>query len=260
MNIAIVDDEKYAANNLEKMLRDINPQSNIQSFGTASAVLKYLKQNRTDVAFLDIEMPDISGLLLAKIAKDIQPSINIIFVTGHSKYALEAHGLYVSGFLLKPVSAIMLTDALAHLRVPPKNTEPRIRVQTFGNFDIFVDGEILVFPRAKSKELLAYLVDRRGGSATMAEIAAVLWEDKPCSRSVQSQVRNMIYYMMQVLKKAGAGHIIIKNRNNVSVDCTQFDCDYYDFLKGNTNNYQGEYMKNYSWAEMTVGLLWNRSS
>ena len=51
---------------------------------------------------------------------------------------------------------------------------PRVCVQTFGNFDLKVDGKTVLFGRSKAKELLAYLVDRQGSSITRAEVATIM--------------------------------------------------------------------------------------
>lgn len=73
-----------------------------------------------DVAFLDIEMPGMSGIELAKKLKDIKPYLNIIFVTAYTDYALEVHSLYVSGYLLKPIKKEDVVTALDNLRNPIK--------------------------------------------------------------------------------------------------------------------------------------------
>ena len=67
---------------------------------------------------LDIEMPGMSGLALAKSLSARFPLINIIFVTGYAEYAYESYQLYASAFLAKPVSRKALRSALLHLRHP----------------------------------------------------------------------------------------------------------------------------------------------
>ena len=134
----------------------------------------------------------------------------------------------------------------------------RVRFQCFGNFEAFVDNKPLVFKRAKTKELLAYLVDRMGASATMGELMAVIWEDGPDTSSRQSNLRNLIADMKNVLSDAGVDNIIIKNRNSIAIDSGLVDCDYYDFLRHipyAVNSYHGEYMMQYSWAEITTAAL-----
>lgn len=78
-----------------------------------------------------------------------------------------------------------------------------IKIQCFGNFEIFVGGRPLSFKRSKSKELLAYLVDRNGATCTNGEMLAVLWEDKPDTASLHSHLRNLIFDLSHTLEDAG---------------------------------------------------------
>lgn len=136
--------------------------------------------------------------------------------------------------------------------------QDEITVQTFGHFQVFVGTEPVRFKRSKSKELLAYLIDRRGAGVTNAEIASILYEDKEYNRSVKNQVQTVITQMMEALRNHGAEGIIIKQWNSISVDISKIKCDYYDFLqreKRKDVNFTGEYMVNYSWAEYTNGYL-----
>jgi len=121
-----------------------------------------------------------------------------------------------------------------------------------------VDGTPLKFISARSKELFAYLVDRRGTSATPVEIAAVLWEDKPYDKSLRNQIQAAISEMMKTFKEHNLGDMINKSWNQIAVDKEKIKCDYYemlDMIPAAVNAYCGEYMANYSWAEMTAAAL-----
>ena len=134
----------------------------------------------------------------------------------------------------------------------------RIRAQTFGNFEIFVDDKPLHFSLSKTKELLAYLVDRRGAAVNTGELCAILWEQRPDSLSVRSHLRTLISDLSRTLSLAGTGDILIKRRNSFAVDCEKLDCDLYGFLRQEPdaiNTYMGQYMMQYTWAEMTLGEL-----
>lgn len=261
MKIIIVDDEQPAVKTLMKILDKICPESEVTGFNSPSKALEFLEKNSADIAFLDIEMFGLNGIELAKRIKDKCKRINIIFVTGYSEYALDAVSLRASGYLMKPVTEQDVREELENLRNPiEKNiiNSNRIRVQTFGNFDIFVDNEPLTFRRAKSKEILAYLVDKKGTGVTNAELAAILFEEKEYDRSLQKQMQVYISDLMKVLKEAGASDVVIKKYNSLSVNIDTFQCDYYDFLKMDVyaiNSYMGEYMINYSWSEFTTGML-----
>ena len=140
-------------------------------------------------------------------------------------------------------------------RDSPSTLVKDIRIQTFGNFGVFVDNTLLRFEREKAKELMAYLVDRRGSPVTTAQIATVLWEET-YDRKLKNQTTAVISSLRSTLKAAGIESVLIKTWNNLSLDITKVKCDAYDFEKGDVlaiNSFHGEYMVNYSWAEFTTG-------
>lgn len=263
MKIIAVDDERLALDNLVKLIKKVEKTSEIISFNRSADALDYLSQNMVDIAFLDIEMGELNGIALAKKCKDLCPSVNIIFVTGYSQYMTEAFRLHVSGYLLKPVRENDLRMEIDNLRFPVSCAPThRVRVQTFGHFEVFVDGRLLDLPRAKSKECLAYLIDRKGARITVSEIASVLWEDKPDDSSTHNNAHQVIFTLMRALKDAGIEDIIIKSRRELAVDTSKIDCDYYRAISGDMsrmNTFTGEYMTNYSWAEFTLGELVNKN-
>lgn len=260
MKIIVVDDEELALKYLKKKIKKIKPESEIIAFCNPNEAYQYMKNNNVHIAFLDIEMYGISGIELAKKLKELHKDICIIFVTGFSQYAVEAFEIHASGYLLKPPTeeAIKRELDFACKSLNIIDNDVHIRIQTFGGFEVFVDGVQVQFNRAKSKELLAYLVDRKGAGATTAELAAVLWEDREYDRATKNYFQTIVVDMISSLKNVNADKIILKKRNNISVDINKFECDYYNFLKGDIraiNTYKGDYMIAYSWAELTMGLL-----
>ena len=259
MKIIAVDDEKLALDTLVDSIEKAVPDASITGFRKPEDALTYVRENDCEIAFLDIKMRGMTGLELAKRLKDIRGEINIIFVTGYSEYSLDAFRLYASDYLLKPATPDAVKQAMEHLRTPVKPIHTkRVRIQCFGNFEVYVDNKPLIFGRAKSKELLAYLVDRMGASVTMGELIAIMWEDGADTSSRQSNLRNLIADLKNVLSDVEVGNIILKSRNSIAVNCEMVDCDYYDFLRHipyAVNAYHGEYMMQYSWAEITTAAL-----
>lgn len=261
MRIFAVDDEPLQLKLLSRAIREAEPDAELCGFGCAADLLAALAGGAPpDVAFLDIELPDMGGLELACHIKKRAPRANIVFVTGYSQYAQEAFALRPSGYVMKPASREKIRTELDNLREPPGRTAPdkRIRVQCFGNFEVFVDGLPVDFSRAKSKELLAYLIDRRGAKCTADRLADILWDDGVYNRSRQKQISAFRGDMLKSLKAAGAASMIIGARDDMVVDPKNFDCDYYQALAGDTvaiNSFTGEYMVNYSWAELTTAAL-----
>ncbi|MEE1200063.1 MAG: response regulator [Christensenellales bacterium] len=259
MIIIIVDDEVHALEELEDTVLGAVAEAEVHLFRKAEDALAFAQTARIDVAFLDIEMRGMNGLQLAKALKDIYGQTNIIFVTSYSEYAVQAFALHPSGYLLKPVGEKELLRELENLRFPIEvQEEKRLRLHCFGNFDAYVGNEQIHFGRSKTKEILAYLTDRQGSSCTMGELIAVLWENKPVNASMRSNLRGLIYDLKHTLQNAGVSDAICKKRNELALVTKKVECDYYEFLKGNpaaVNLYRGEYMAQYSWAEMTTGAL-----
>jgi len=265
MNILIVDDERLPLENLKRTVEKVLPEAEITAFMKPREALEYATSDQTagfakpELAFLDIEMGSISGLQLAKKLKEIYGQINIIFTTGYSKYALDAHSLYASGYLMKPISAKAVEEVVQNLRYPVKFYEKyKIQVQTFGNFEVFSNGKPLKFTRLKAKELFAYLIMKKGALCTNSEVIAIIWEERLNTEAVQNQYRHLVLDLSKVLMSAGASDILVKQRGSLAVLPEKISCDLYDFLAGDTNaasSYTGEFMAQYSWAEFTNAYL-----
>lgn len=261
MKYLLVDDEMLVLRDMFRMLREVLPENaEIFCADNHADALEYVKQNEIYVAFLDIDMPEMTGLQLAKCLKDIQPEINIVFVTAYSEYMGEAWDMYVSGYLLKPVQKRAIEKALENLRYPISYEEDKLTVQCFGNFECFYRGKIVKFPREKCKEFIACLVDRRGAGVGTNELREALFEETVDTASKKSYIRTLASDIRKTLKDCNLPEVLMHERDCYYVNLSKVDCDYYRYLKGEVaviNSYHGEYMKQYSWAEMTVGSLQN---
>ena len=254
MRILCVDDEELMLQMLEMAIREAKPDADIHAFEKQSQLLEDAKANGCDIAFLDIHMRGMNGVELAKALKEVNPKMNIIFVTGFSEYAGDAMKLHASGYIMKPVTKEKIETELADLRFPlvPK-TNALLKVRCFGNFDVFLpDGSPLKFERSRAKEIFAYLVHRCGSGCSTKEIAAALFEDEPYDKNQQSYLQTLISAMNKSLKKAGVDKVINKSYNSLSVNVDLLDCDYYRFKEldaGAVNAYECEYMNQYYWAD-----------
>lgn len=257
MNFLVVDDEPLVLQDLGDMLQKVRPESAIHSFTSAREALSFAKEESIDVAFLDIELGYTSGIVLAKQLKELQSGIHIIFVTSHEKYAVDAFAIHATGYLLKPVEPEALKRELTFLYGEYRRTK-NVFIQTFGGFDVFVDGKTILFKRSKAKELLAYLVDRKGCGVTTKEACAILFEDAPYNKAQKNYFQTIVAELKSTLKQADVQDILQKSRNNLAVNLGAFDCDYYRFIQGDVaaiNQYRGDYLMSYSWAEFSIGAF-----
>ena len=110
MNVLIVEDEKIAANNLEKMLRQIDININVQNIiDSIEETVKWLSNNTVDLIFLDIHLAD--GLCF-KIFEQIKIITPIIFTTAYDQYAIRAFKVNSIDYLLKPIEIQQLKQSL----------------------------------------------------------------------------------------------------------------------------------------------------
>ena len=275
MRIYVLDDEPIALKGTIKTIKEVVPESEIKGFGRAGDVFKHVAENKDfpDVVFSDIEMPGMSGLEFAVRFKQICPEANIIFVTAYSQYALEAFRLHVHGYILKPITSERVKEELDHVLTNSVNRVGEskdniadssrkdsglLRVQCFGYFEVFWRGQPLMFGRRQTKELFAYLVDRKGSACTAEEIATALWEDEINMKNLKARIRILISDLRQTLKQIGQEDLVIRRSGQIAIRRDAIDCDYYKLLDGDVdavNAFHGEYMLQYSWAEMTAGQL-----
>ena len=104
MRILCVDDEEMMLQMLEMSVREARPEAEVIGYEDADDLLADAEKNSCDIAFLDIHMRGMNGVEVAKRLKQINPKMNIIFVTGFSEYTGEAMKLHASGYIMKPVT------------------------------------------------------------------------------------------------------------------------------------------------------------
>ena len=258
MIVIAVDDERFALENLVESIEQASSGAQVHRFRYPEDARDFAKENHVDVAFLDVEMIGMNGVELAEQLKLYHPDINIIFSTGYGHYRDAAFDLHASGYLTKPITAEKVKKELDNLRRPIRNVK-RIRIRAFGNFEVYLDGKPISFKYRKTKEMLAYLVDRKGALCTNGEIMAVLFED---DYGHEAYFRSLRKDLTDILETAGCGEVLTQQRGGIGILPELVDCDYFNWCSGKRsgdNAFHGEYMTQYSWGESTNALLINRN-
>lgn len=251
MNILVVDDERIVLGAETSVIKRTLPKANVHSFQKTSEAVQFANDNRVDIAFLDINIKGLTGLKLAEKLQEYNPKINIIFCTGYSEYALEAHDLYCSAYLMKPITDEKLKRALVNLRYPISEKIEGLRVQCFGNFEVYKDGEPIKFKHKRTKEIFAYLVDRCGATVSTKELLTVMYGED----NQESFVRNMRADLINTFSEYGISDALVRSGRDIGINMEKIECDYYEFLDGHRNLFRGEYMSQYSFGETTLGML-----
>lgn len=257
MKIIAIDDEKIALQGLLASIKKAAPDAETYGFRYTGEAIAHMENDPCDVAFLDIEMKGMNGVEVAERLLSINPNVNIIFATGFGSYREAAFDLHASGYLIKPITEEAVKRELDNLRRPLTSTK-RLQFHTFGNFEVLYNNNPLRFKYQKTKEMLAYLVDRKGAMCSTDEIIAVLW-DEDDHKSYYQRIRADL---LSTLASVGCESMILQQKGMLGLAVKEVDCDYYDYLDGKITLkklYHGEYMAQYSFAEITNAELFTKS-
>jgi two-component system response regulator AlgR len=133
LRVFIADDEVLARGRLKELLADIRgelPSAVVGEAASGLEVLDRLRGSRAQVLLLDIQMPGMGGIELARHLCALEDAPAIIFVTAHDRHAVEAFELNALDYLMKPVRAERLAAALKKaLAAPPAERERNVRIE-----------------------------------------------------------------------------------------------------------------------------------
>ena len=233
------------------------------AFQRPEEAILYMKNRRVDLAVIDTELKEMDGIDLGYCLREINPDLVLVYTSSSEENAMNALKLRAAAYLLKPLNQDELRYAVDSAVLLARRRQKRVYARTFGYFDLFVNGRAVMFKSAKAKELLALLIDRRGGTLTTDQIISVLWEDRPNDESTQNLCSKITKTLQKELDEYGIGDILIQKRGVRSIDVERIDCDMFELMKGNNdaeNCFLGDYMIEYSWAEDRLSALWKRAN
>lgn len=195
LKVLLIDDELNALNYLEAMLK---PHSDIQVMGKytdAGAAIHQLGIERIDLIFLDIEMGFFHGIDIAEELVNLYPKLEIVFITAHSEFAVEAFELDAIDYLLKPVNATRLEETIRRVQErlsgdrekehTLSNSNDKFFASTFGKFHLFDEKKNIVKWRTKKgRELVVLLWKNQDRPVDKEYIIETLWPEMPFDSAV----------------------------------------------------------------------------
>lgn len=210
-----------------------------------------------DAVLLPVREKHFDGLALARRLYEISPETKVILVADGEKDAYPAFRTRARGYLVR-ADKRAIAEELTDLAVGKPTAAVRLEARTFGNFEFLSDGKPVRFGRSKSKELLAYLIYRRGTGVSASELIVNLWEEKDVDRTTRSMLHNLLSDLRKSLADAGADAAFSYERNCYRVNPECIRCDYFDYLDGKEEAkdlFIGEFLSGYEWAMYPCGEL-----
>ncbi|MCR5402319.1 MAG: response regulator [Butyrivibrio sp.] len=249
------------------ILLEIDPDGNHIKVETGEKALGVAAHYQIDIVFLEADLPDGDGIGIAEKILIRQPETNIVFITRNPDCAVRAFDIYASAYLMKSVTEQDIRRTIRNLRYPIKHQNEdtkRLQVRCFGTFEAYVNGIPLTFERTKTKQLLAYLIDRQGDICDIQQMVCALWPESDGGPAATNYLRRLMSDLQSVLSVHGVGEAVIRYRGKMGINKDLVDCDYYDYITGKpdaASSFKGEYMSQYSMGEMTLAALtMNRAS
>lgn len=225
----------------------------VGAFLNPEQALRCAENNTINFALLNIEMPEMSGIDLGKRLRELYPDIVLIYAIEDKRRCLDILSVKADYFVLKPYHRQDVEEAIERAQYLALRQRKRIKIHTFGRFDVFVKDKAIYFSNAKSKELLALCVHRKGGAVTMEEAIDKLWPERPYDEKVKCLYRKAIMNLRKTLAENDIADLFVSGRGNCYVVPQKFECDCYRYLAGTQKYgeqlYIGDYMFEYSWAE-----------
>lgn len=267
----IVDDESAALSRFERIASQDNRITVDGKFFYPEDAIEFIKAHPVDIAFLDIEMPEMSGLELAERLMEIDPYIRVIFITAYNQYALEAFRAHAVGYLLKPLDSAEFTEQVnlvchRYVHRPEKISNRPLYVKCFGAFSVFsgdIESSAIKWKTSKAEELFALLIHYQGRAKTKDHLIDVLWPELEPEKS-SNLFRVTCTYLRSALAEKGFPDILLRELDSYKLNVEHIDCDLYSFrlfsrsvssieadnLNKLSNLYSGEYLegKLYDWA------------
>ncbi|MDQ0176579.1 response regulator [Bacillus chungangensis] len=282
MRAILVDDESLPLTYLKKMLE--NEMEGVEVVGAYLDPLEACEavtSLQPDVVFLDIHMPEMNGLEIGERIQENFSDVEIVFITGYDRYAVDAFDLYAIDYVMKPIrlerlkkTVERLNERLLHRKMMRLEIEQeRQHISCFNTLKVELpDGtfEVMKWRTAKAQELFAYMLHYRGSFIHRDSLLELLWPDFDVSRR-EKLLYTTVFHIRQSLEMYGLEGISIKRDDlndgytfdigSVSIDTEEWERDlkqlepleydnmqiYERLVRTYTGDYFGAY--DYLWAE-----------
>ena len=267
LRIVAIDNDPISLKQIGDLITQMDGVKYQRGFLDVLDGIAYIKEQRVDLVFIAISMYSDQGIIVARQLEEMNPPPAIAFVTWRRDYSYDAWRTNAVDYILKPVKIEDLVRTVGRARYyklfkeieERKNvSKKQIVMKCFPSFDVFVDGEIVEF-NAKVKELLAFLVYQQGNWCTIDQIVFSVLE-KQTEKSGIQYYRTLMHRLKNVLERYGIQFILETGYGRARIKSLHFTCEYYEYLKGKRDLFQGTFMGTYLWAEDANAFMTRESN
>ncbi|MBD8028591.1 response regulator [Ureibacillus sp. Re31] len=275
----LADDEPLSIELMKKRLTDMDVEI-IGAYTDAYSLISDLKNISFNTAFLDIQMPGISGMDLAALIHEENPAVQIVFVTAHRDYAIQAFELETTDYLLKPVLKERLHKTIDRIKERLKEEHqsesmnysdlPSLEIRCFKQFSLSFNGEPILWKSAKIKELFAFFLMHLDTPIHRDLLIDKLWQDHDYKKA-KIHLHTCISYIRKMLESFHPDHTLSFAGQHYTLHLEEAWCDVVIFehmptdisfenvetIESDILLYTGDYLEEegYEWARAKANEL-----
>jgi len=238
MRVLLIDDEQAMLTALNLLLSRIDGVIVVGMVSSRAEAIAFAAQQVVDLAFIDIMIAEDNGLALARELRKMNADLDIVFLTSHKEYALDAFDAYPLDYIVKPITRKRLEETVARAargraRKPDSSahadSRKRLSVASFGSLHVStMQGDALKWTSRKSQELFAYLLLCRGNRASKVRILEDLFQDRE-GKSSELYLNTALYQLRRTLATHGMKAILVSDREHYQMSLEPIAADFIEF-------------------------------
>ena len=184
----VVDDEWYNMVEVSDLIKKTGFMIVEKQYENPIEALEEIDEICPQVAFIDIEMPEIDGITLAEKLLEKNPKIIIIFITGWNQYAVQAFELNALDYIMKPINIERFNKMVERIKneisLGQVSESRSLKIQCFNKLEVSMYGKKVVWQRTKAEELFAFLLLNNGTYVHKDTILEYLWPEYERSKAL----------------------------------------------------------------------------
>lgn len=278
MDVILIDDEYLALHYLEKLLLEVSDVKVVGTYTNPHEGLKAVLQKKPSLVFLDIEMPEFNGIMLAERVQLLLPDTRIVFVTAFNEYAVKAFELHAIDYIVKPVQRERLASTFQRVSkeirpiAVPTIVPKTAMVCAFQSLSFVWDGEVpeeipTRWRTSKVRGVFAFLLHHRGTIVRKDLLLELFWPEIDSERGFM-QLYSTIYQIRKTISSLDFNIVIVNHDSGYRLDLNdvKFEVDEwensirdlpsiteetYQQHRSLLDTYRGDYLaaEDYLWAE-----------
>lgn len=228
MNAIVVDDEWYISEEIGDLAEGTGLIHVAKKYNNPLKVLVEFPKTLPDIAFIDIEMPEIDGITLAERLLEIKPDLIIAFITSWNKYAVQAFEINAIDYIMKPIKTERFEQMVGKIKdkydMKRMLLSKNLKIKTFGHLEASIGDIPVRWERSKAEELFAFLLMNHNNYVSKESIIDNLWTDYDPQKALQI-LQTSICRIRNVFSSLKDTVTLDYNRSSYCLNISNADCD-----------------------------------